>query len=58
VNTENVIRRALQSQVTGMVSHPLNGILPLLIAPLMTIIIKSLKKPAASTDAAHSAGPT
>jgi hypothetical protein len=50
--------RALQSQVTGMVSHPLNGILPLLIAPLMTIIIRSLKKPSVSTDAAHLAEPT
>jgi hypothetical protein len=40
--------RALQSQVSGMIHHPLNGILPLLIVPLMTIIIKSLKKPAAS----------
>jgi len=28
-------------------AHPLNGILPLLIAPLITIIIKGLKKPAA-----------
>jgi hypothetical protein len=31
-----------------MIHHPLNGILPLLIVPLITIIIKSLKKPAAS----------
>ena len=30
-------------------AHPLNGILPLLIAPLITIIIKGLKKPAATT---------
>jgi hypothetical protein len=37
--------RALQSQVTGVIHHPLNGILPLLIAPLITIIIRSLKKP-------------
>ena|SRR5438552_12910511 len=37
--------RALQSQVSGAIHHPLNGILPLLIAPLITIIIKSLKKP-------------
>jgi hypothetical protein len=29
-----------------MIHHPLNGILPLLIMPLITIIIKSLKKPA------------
>jgi len=40
--------RALQSQLSGMIHHPLNGILPLLIAPLITIIIKSLKKPAAT----------
>jgi membrane protein implicated in regulation of membrane protease activity len=43
--------RALQSQVSGMIHHPLNGILPLLIAPLITIIIRSLKKPAASASA-------
>jgi 4-amino-4-deoxy-L-arabinose transferase-like glycosyltransferase len=39
--------RALQSQVSGAIHNPLNGILPLMIAPLITIIIKSLKKPAA-----------
>ena len=39
--------RALQSQ-SRMIHHPLNGILPLLIAPLITIIIKRLKKPAAT----------
>jgi hypothetical protein len=37
--------RALQSQVSGAIHHPLNGILPLLIVPLITIIIKSLRKP-------------
>ncbi len=40
--------RALQSQVSGMIHHPLNGVLPLLIVPLITIIIWSLKKPAAA----------
>jgi len=40
--------RALQSQVSGMIHHPLNGILPLLIVPLITIIVRSLKKPAAA----------
>jgi hypothetical protein len=40
--------RALQSQLSGMVHHPLNGILPLLLVPLITIIIRSLKKPAAT----------
>jgi hypothetical protein len=39
--------RALHSQVSGTIHHPLNGILPLLIVPLVTIIIKSLKKPTA-----------
>jgi hypothetical protein len=33
----------------------LNGILPLLIVPLITIIIKSLKKPAASPGGAAAA---
>jgi membrane protein implicated in regulation of membrane protease activity len=37
--------RTLQSQVSGVIHHPLNGVLPLLIVPLITIIIKSLKKP-------------
>ncbi len=44
--------RALQSQISGMIHHPLNGILPLLIVPLITIIIRSLKKPATTVGAA------
>jgi membrane protein implicated in regulation of membrane protease activity len=40
--------RALQSQVSGAISHRLNGTLPLLIVPLITIIIKSLRKPTAA----------
>src|SRR5450756_2308058 len=47
--------RALQSQVSGAFHHPLNGILPLLIVPLITIIIKSLKKPAATRPTAAAA---
>ena len=43
--------RALQSQVTGMIHHPLNSALPLLIVPLITIILKSLKRPAAPSAA-------
>jgi hypothetical protein len=39
--------RALQSELSGMIHHPLNGVLPLLNVPLITIIIKSLKRPAA-----------
>jgi hypothetical protein len=45
--------RALQSQVSGAIHHPLNGVLPLLIVPLITIIIKSLKKPVAAAAAAQ-----
>jgi hypothetical protein len=36
--------RAVQSQVAGMIHHPLNGVLPLLLVPLITIVVKSLKK--------------
>jgi membrane protein implicated in regulation of membrane protease activity len=50
--------RALQSQVSGMVHHPFNGVLPLLLVPLITIIIRSLKRPTASASAAaHPAEP-
>jgi hypothetical protein len=38
--------RAVQSQLTGMIHHPLNSALPLLIIPLLTIIVKNLKRPA------------
>jgi hypothetical protein len=44
--------RALQSQLSGMIHHPLNNALPLLLIPLITIIIRSLKKPAVATPAA------
>jgi hypothetical protein len=36
--------RALQSQFTGMVQHPLNSALPMVLLPLITIIMKSLKR--------------
>ena len=48
--------RALQSQLTGMIQHPLNGVLPSLIVPLITVIIRSLKTrapPPAPTAAAQ-----
>ncbi len=47
--------RALQSEVSGMVHNPLNSVLPLLVVPLITIIMKSLKKPATSRAAAEPA---
>lgn len=39
--------RAPQSQI---MHHPLNGILPLLIVPLMTIVIRNLKRPVAAAE--------
>jgi hypothetical protein len=48
--------RALQSEISGMIHHPVNGVLPLLIVPLITIIVKALRQHSAansaSTDAA------
>jgi hypothetical protein len=44
--------RALQSQFTGMVHHPLNSVLPLVLVPLITMIVKSLKNARTSTPAA------
>ena len=52
VDALQIEARALQSQVSGAIHHPLNGVLPLLLVPLITIIIKSLKKPAAKPAAA------
>jgi hypothetical protein len=37
--------RALQSQISRMIEHPINGIWPVLLPSLITIILKSLKKP-------------
>jgi hypothetical protein len=48
--------RAMQSQFSGMVHHPLNSALPMLLVPLITVIVRSLKKsramaaPAAATS--------
>ena len=36
--------RSAQSQFFGMVQHPLNSALPMLLVPLITIIVRSLKK--------------
>ncbi|MGA7806984.1 phage holin family protein [Bradyrhizobium sp.] len=52
IDALQVEARALQSQVAGVVHHPLNGILPLLIVPLITIIMNSLKRPAKPNTAA------
>jgi hypothetical protein len=44
--------RALQAELSGMIHHPFNGILPLLIVPLITVIIRSIKKPVAAATPA------
>ena len=48
--------RALQSQFTGMVQHPLNSALPLVLVPLITTIVKSLKKSRPNANAANATG--
>ena len=44
VDALQIEARAIQSQFSGMVHHPLNGVLPLLLVPLITIIVRRLKK--------------
>ena len=47
--------RSLQLQFSGMVHHPLNSALPLLLVPLITIIVKSLKKSRSTATTAAAA---
>ncbi|MDU6242257.1 MAG: phage holin family protein, partial [Bradyrhizobium sp.] len=35
--------RSLQSYLSGLINHPLNSLVPLLIIPLATMIIKTLR---------------
>jgi hypothetical protein len=58
VDALQIEARAMQSQFTGMVHHPMNSVLPLVLVPLITIIIKSLKKSKAATSAAAAAAET
>jgi hypothetical protein len=59
VDALQIEARTMQSQFTGMVQHPLNSVLPLVLVPLITIIVKSLKKSkAATTTAAPAAAET
>ena len=43
--------RTLQSDISGMIHHPLNGVLPLLIVPLITIVVKALRQHSAANRA-------
>ncbi|MBN8989872.1 MAG: phage holin family protein [Rhizobiales bacterium] len=47
--------RGMQQQFSGMVQHPLNSALPLILVPLITIIVRSLKKSKTSTTARSAA---
>jgi hypothetical protein len=48
--------RGMQQQFAGMVHHPLNSALPLILVPLITIIVRSLKKSRAAPAAAATPG--
>lgn len=56
VEALQVEARAVQAQFTGMVQHPLNSALPLVLVPLITLIIRSLKKSKAAAPAAKATG--
>ena len=49
--------RGMQQQFAGMVHHPLNSALPLILVPLITIIVKSLKRSRAAPAAAATSEP-
>jgi hypothetical protein len=55
VDALQIEARAMQSQFSGMVHHPLNSALPMLLVPLITIIVKSLKKSRTTADPAATA---
>ena len=44
VDALQIEARAVQSQLFGIVQHPLNSALPMLLVPLITIIVRSPKK--------------
>lgn len=47
--------RAMQQQFAGMVHHPLNSALPLILVPLITIVVRSLRKARAAPATAATA---
>jgi hypothetical protein len=48
VDALEIETRALQLELAGLIHHPLNGLLPLVV-PLIAVVTRSLKKSAAST---------
>ena len=55
VDALQIEARAVQSQFSGTVHHPLNSALPMVLVPLITIIVRSLKKPKAAAATAAKA---
>jgi hypothetical protein len=53
VDALQIEARTMQAQFSGLVHHPLNSALPLLLVPLITIIVKSLKKSKPAAPAAE-----
>lgn len=49
IDALQVEAQAVQSQFLGMVQHPLNSALPMLLVPLITVIVRSLKRSRAAT---------
>jgi hypothetical protein len=49
--------RGMQQQFAGMVHHPLNSALPLILVPLITIIVKGLRKSKTAPASAAAATP-
>ena len=49
--------RGIQQQFVGMVHHPLNSALPLILVPLISIVVKSLKRSKAAPAAAATSEP-
>lgn len=45
--------QSVQSRFTGLVQHPLAGILPSLVPPLISIITRSLRKPSGPAGTKH-----
>jgi hypothetical protein len=44
VDALQIEARTIQAQFSGMVHHPLHSALPLLLVPLITVVVKSLKR--------------
>jgi hypothetical protein len=48
--------RAFQSDISGAIHHPLNGVLTSLIVPLITIIVRNLRRPSGAGNRSTAPG--